>query len=126
MSKTEKRKFGDYGEDKASLFLTDAGYKIVKKNYQKRGGEIDIIAWHPKELHGETLCFVEVKTRKKPDGSAERATGREKIKRLLNTAKLFCIENKIDMDTTPIQFEQVSVYQNGSEINFKHFVIPID
>ncbi|HEX6278995.1 MAG TPA: YraN family protein [Pyrinomonadaceae bacterium] len=66
---TSKRATGDRGERLASDFLESQGYRIVMANFEApigrdiRGtqviGEIDIVA-----LDGETLCFVEVKTRR--------------------------------------------------------------
>lgn len=64
-----KRETGDRGERLAAAFLEKNGYRIVMANFEApigrdiRGvqviGEIDIVA-----LDGETLCFVEVKTRR--------------------------------------------------------------
>ncbi|MEO6050811.1 MAG: YraN family protein [Pyrinomonadaceae bacterium] len=68
---TAKRELslGDRGEAKAAEYLLRNGYRIVLTNFKvpvgrnTKGvqvtGEIDIIA-----LDGETLCFVEVKTRR--------------------------------------------------------------
>jgi len=78
MSKTEKQKIGDWGEEQACSFLVKEGYKIVERNYKVTldwvRGEIDIIAKDPDGV----LSFVEVKTRGSGDGSAERATSFEK------------------------------------------------
>ncbi|MEK6727460.1 MAG: YraN family protein [Candidatus Omnitrophota bacterium] len=49
---------GKSGEEAAAGFLKEKGYKILKKNYKTKLGEIDIVA-----LDKDTLCFVEVKTR---------------------------------------------------------------
>lgn len=66
---TSKRATGDRGERLAADFLERSGYRIVMANFEApigrdiRGtqviGEIDLVA-----LDGETLCFVEVKTRR--------------------------------------------------------------
>lgn len=66
---TSKRETGDWGEEIARKFLEDSGYRVVMANFEApigrntRGvqiiGEIDIVA-----LEDETLCFVEVKTRR--------------------------------------------------------------
>ena len=127
MPKTQKQEIGAWGEEEATRFLSQAGYDIVERNYQIRGGEIDIIAWHSKYHFGKTLCFIEVKTRSYGLGSAERATGREKIVRLSRAAQYYCLERGIPIEATPIQFEQVSVYideqKNG---HCRLFVIPME
>ncbi|PIT86130.1 MAG: hypothetical protein COU33_04865, partial [Candidatus Magasanikbacteria bacterium CG10_big_fil_rev_8_21_14_0_10_43_6] len=76
---------------------------IVKTQYRTKQGEIDIIAWHTKSHHGKTLCFIEVKTRSYGKGSAERATGREKMRRLQRAAQSYCMAYAIDVEQTPIQ-----------------------
>lgn len=50
--------FGKEGENKAAAYLQKQGYRIIERNFTKRYGEIDIIA-----IDGDTLVFVEVKTR---------------------------------------------------------------
>src|ERR1043166_2571610 len=54
--------FGKHGEDLACHELERRGYAILARRYRRRGGELDIIA-----ADGETIVFVEVKTR---DGAA--------------------------------------------------------
>lgn len=49
---------GHAGEEMATAFVEDLGYTVVTRNYRKRFGEIDIVA-----EDGETLVFIEVKTR---------------------------------------------------------------
>lgn len=57
--KTEKRIFGDKGENEAVKYLIGKDYEIIKCNYSCKFGEIDIIA-----RKNNDLAFVEVKTRK--------------------------------------------------------------
>ena len=56
-NRTEKRKIGDIGENIACKFLMKRGLEIIEKNYNKKWGEIDIIAKKGQKLH-----FVEVKS----------------------------------------------------------------
>ncbi len=49
---------GRLGERIAQRFLESLGYRVIDQNVLYRGGEIDLVAWQ-----GETLVFVEVKTR---------------------------------------------------------------
>ena len=53
-----KKLLGRVGEKKAEEYLKDKGYKIITKNYKTHIGEIDIVC-----LDGDTIVFVEVKTR---------------------------------------------------------------
>ncbi|MFH1077128.1 MAG: YraN family protein [Pseudomonadota bacterium] len=56
---TEHRKrVGMHGEEIATAYLIDKGYKILERNYSSKLGEIDIIA-----KENGCLAFVEVKTR---------------------------------------------------------------
>ncbi len=54
-------KLGKSGEDVAVEYLKKKRYKIVNKGFRFLRGEIDIIAYD-----GDTLVFIEVKTRKSP------------------------------------------------------------
>ena len=49
---------GDRGERAAAKYLKQQGYRILARQSRSRIGEIDLIA-----LDGETVVFVEVKTR---------------------------------------------------------------
>lgn len=53
---------GTDGERAAAQHLKSQGYRLITRNFSTRNGEIDIIA-----SDGETLCFVEVKTRASGD-----------------------------------------------------------
>lgn len=53
-----KQSLGRKGEDTAAKWLENNGYTILIRNYRCKVGEIDIIA-----KKGNTLVFVEVKTR---------------------------------------------------------------
>lgn len=53
-----KQHFGQQGEDLAVRHLKKKGYKIIKRNYRTRNGEVDIIA-----KHKGRVVFIEVKTR---------------------------------------------------------------
>lgn len=53
-----QKNLGKKGEDLAAKFLQSKGLFIIERNFRKRYSEIDIVA-----RDGETLVFVEVKTR---------------------------------------------------------------
>lgn len=124
--KTPKRAFGDWGEGLASSFLKKRGYKIIEKNYRMKRGELDIVAWRRMPAFGRTLCFIEVKTRRGERGSAERATTPEKQRRMRRAALSWCLKNDVPTDRTPIQFEQVSVYDTGAGPEIFHYILPVE
>ncbi|MBO5254450.1 MAG: YraN family protein [Opitutales bacterium] len=59
-STTQAQKIGSMGEDVATKYLKQKGYKILHRNFKSRRNEIDIIC-----TTEDVLVFVEVKTRTK-------------------------------------------------------------
>jgi putative endonuclease len=95
---------GRRGEDLAHRYLRTRGYIIVARNYRLSSGdaEADIIAWE-----GETLVFVEVKTRETAEyGPPERAIGEEKRRHLLRIARQYT--RKSGTPWEQIRFDVVS------------------
>lgn len=79
---------GKTGEDKVTAFLRKNGHSIIKRNYQCRFGEIDIIA-ETKEY----VIFVEVKTRKKDSiFSGREAVDKHKQNRIMLTAQDYLVK----------------------------------
>ncbi|MCR5605516.1 MAG: YraN family protein [Treponema sp.] len=106
--KKSTKKVGNAGEDKAVDYLKANGYKIVARNWQKRGGEIDIIA-----EQGEVLVFVEVKTL--PSGNIEMLAHElniRKQKRILETSKRF-LQNNRQYNDSIIRFDVLVVDMPG-------------
>jgi len=80
-----KRLKGNLGEDLAVRYLQKHGYKILDRNFHCRFGEIDIIA-----QDGQTLVFVEVKTRwSKKFGEPQEAVTFRKLKSIIKTGQYF-------------------------------------
>ena len=76
---------GKIGEDLACQYLQKQGYKIIERNFRIRGGEIDIIA-----LDGQTLVYIEVKTRTSDQfGRPEEAVTAWKLRFLERAAKFY-------------------------------------
>ena len=111
MAKTTQREIGDWGEEQSSLFLVRNKYEVVARNYNARGGEIDIVAWDRSDAVEPALCFVEVKTRSAGDGSAERATRTpDKLQKMQIAARAYLEQEDLEVGVIPIQFEHISVY----------------
>jgi putative endonuclease len=76
---------GELGERLAANFLQAAGYTIVERNWRVNRAEIDIIA-----RTGDTLIFVEVKTRSsKQFGPPELFVTRRKMRLLAGAAAAY-------------------------------------
>ncbi len=85
----QARRTGVRGETYAYWFLRRSGYVMVARNFTQRGikGEIDLVGYD-----GQTLAFVEVKTRTTPRGefgSAENAVTPDKQRHLSRMARQF-------------------------------------
>lgn len=73
---------GKEGEFRAADYLDGKGFEIIARNYSCRYGEIDIVA-----MDGETLCFIEVKTRTSTDyGLPCEAVGYRKVQHIKRAA----------------------------------------
>jgi putative endonuclease len=91
------------GELEAGVELERRGYRILARNYRCRGGEADLVA-----EEGETLVFVEVKTRSQLRyGLPREAVGWSKQQRLGRAAEQYCAVNEVD--ERPIRFDVVEV-----------------
>ncbi|ABK98808.1 YraN family protein [Pelobacter propionicus] len=60
-ARPDNRNTGSRGEEIATSFLGQQGYRILERNFRCKGGELDIVARAPGE---RSLVFVEVKTRR--------------------------------------------------------------
>lgn len=99
---------GKWGEEKAASYLKSLGYKIIARNFKRRGGELDIIA-----LDGEILVIAEVKTL--PSGNIETLSHElnlRKQKRIIETSKRFIQMNRQYNDSI-IRFDVLVIDMPG-------------
>jgi len=86
----ERILLGRTGEDLALEKVTMLGYKPVIRNYRCPLGEVDLIA-----RDGDTLVFIEIKTRKsKPIAYAKEAVDARKRRQLSKVALAYMKSNK--------------------------------
>jgi len=107
---------GKLGEDIACIFLEKRGFEIIKRNYRRRWGEIDIICRKKKVLN-----FVEVKTVTREIGKnyvihetagayqPEDAIHPWKIKRLMRIIQSYLLEAG-QKEKTEWQFDTLAVF----------------
>ncbi len=95
---SQKRQFGDIGEQFAANFLKAKGYKILDRNWQQKFGEIDIVAAKTSGLLRQKIneiVFVEVKSVKGGDTFlAAQNVHYFKQKRLIKTAQMYLAAKK--------------------------------
>jgi putative endonuclease len=94
---------GKAGEELAVKLLKNNGYKIIARNHKDALGEIDIIA-----KDKETICFVEVKTRRTDKfGSPLEAVSFHKQRQISKAALGFL--KKMNLLDSSARFDVVSV-----------------
>lgn len=106
--KSESRiKLGKWGESIAALHLESRGFEILERNWRCSRGEIDLVA-----RVGETLVFVEVKTRRgRAMGMPEQGLTPYKSRRLLELAQLYLSHHDLDVSW---RIDLVAVELDGS------------
>lgn len=101
----EHLRTGRRGEEEAYFYLRRQGYVIIARNYRspRSRSELDLVGWD-----GDTLCFIEVKTRTTRDiQPAEVAVDPEKRRDLSRVARDFLLKMK---GSPSFRFDIVSVY----------------
>lgn len=110
-----KKETGNFGENVTAYYLEKKGYKILKRNFTVRGGEIDIIA----EKDG-IIAFVEVKTRA-PDplvNGLEAVTAAKK-QRIIRTSEKYSYRFPHDLQP---RFDVVWVTVSDRKVVGFHYV----
>ncbi len=83
--KTLNKDTGAIGEELAAGLLAEKGYGIIARNFATRFGEIDLIC-----KDGDTLVFVEVKTKRGLDfGSPEEMYTKAKAQQVKRMASVY-------------------------------------
>lgn len=93
---------GEWGEVVAVDYLREEGYVILERDWRSGHRDIDIVA-----LQGETVVFVEVKTRQKEDfGSPVLAVDYRKQRNLQLAINHYIKSHVID---NPVRFDVVTI-----------------
>lgn len=106
---------GRLGEDIAAAHLLEQGWVILERNHRVARGELDIVA-----LDGQTLVFVEVKTRRTVlSGVPQAAVDARKLRRLRLLASHYLLENSPPHRDLRIDVIAVMV-ADGAEPEIEH------
>lgn len=96
---------GNIAEDKAAEHLKRNGFKIIKRNFYSKFGEIDIIARKDGELH-----FVEVKSGKNFDPIYNITPS--KLNKITKTINYYILKEDTD---EPFCVDAIIIKDNGVE-----------
>lgn len=104
---------GLYAEDLALRFLENNGLRLLTRNYEIKGGEIDLIM-----QADDTLVFVEVRARENFDEIHPFETvTKPKQARIMSTAKHFLTFNN-RYDRQPCRFDVVAVNLSTDKVEW--------
>ncbi len=112
----EKDELGKWGEAQAARFLRMEGLRVLERNVIFPAGEIDLIA-----TDGDTLVFVEVKTRTEADfGGPLMAVDSRKRHKLATLAKSYLARRHLA--NAACRFDVIGVTQriNSSDPDFEY------
>lgn len=112
----DRVQLGRWGETVAATFLESNGYRILSRNWRTRHGEIDLVT-----QVGETIAFIEVKTRRGSGfGLPEEALTTNKASRLMSLAQEYVAQNDLDDVDWRIDLVAVELDQNGKLLRCEH------
>jgi putative endonuclease len=119
----ERLNLGKLGEELALKKIKGLGYKCITRNYRCPLGEVDLIA-----KDGDTLVFIEIKTRKgKSIGYAKEAVNERKRRQLSKAALAYmksndCCDVKSRFDVVAINLnedeKEIEVIQNAFDLAY--------
>ena len=119
----ERLELGRFGEELALKKIKRLGYKKIIRNYRCPLGEVDLIA-----SDGDTLVFIEIKTRRgKSIYYAKEAVDAKKKRQLSKVALAYmksnnCCEVEARFDVVAVNVDgrrtQIEVIQNAFELAY--------
>jgi len=114
--KSNNKVTGNKGEELAAGYLSKKGYKIIERNFRTRFGEIDIVCWD-----GETLVFVEVKTKIGHDfGEPEEMVNKGKLAQVKRMGEVYLLDKCLDV-ACRVDVVAVVLESDGSVERIEHY-----
>jgi putative endonuclease len=114
---TNRRASGSAAEEAAADYLRGLNLLMIARNWRCRTGEIDLIV-----RSGDTLVFVEVRSRTAPSryGTAVEAVTPRKCRQVRSTAEVYL--RMTGLTGSPVRFDVIAVTfgVDGSVSELKH------
>lgn len=112
--------FGSRGERLAARLLKQKGFRILARNCRSRFGELDLIA-----RDGDTIVFVEVKTRSQSEtGRPEDAITEHKRRQMTRAALAWLHKNRLDNHRC--RFDVIAIVWGEGEPQVDHYMGAFD
>jgi putative endonuclease len=118
----KRHHIGAWGEEIASQYLQTKGYRILARNWRTQEGEVDLVA-----QDGETVVFVEVKTRtSKEFGWPEESITVTKRRRLQRSALAYLSDQ--DLMDIHWRIDVIAIDRNhsGGVERLEHYIDAVD
>jgi putative endonuclease len=119
----ERLELGAFGEELAFRKIKRMGYRSIVRNYRCPLGEVDLIA-----KDGDTLVFIEIKTRKgKSIGYAKEAVNEKKRRQISKVALAYmksrnCCDMKARFDVVAVCLghgdPEIEIIKNAFELAY--------
>ncbi|MDA1193217.1 MAG: YraN family protein [Candidatus Poribacteria bacterium] len=113
------QRIGIKGEEVAAIYLEGQGLRVIDRNVRTPYGELDLIA-----QDGDTLVFIEVKTRSSTrHGAPQEAINRRKRLRLCRAATVYLSSDEAGgkWDDAPVRFDVIAVHRDRGSSRVEHF-----
>jgi len=112
-----RRASGKAAEEAAARYLGENGFDILERNWRCRSGELDLIA-----LNGDTLVFVEVRSRRNPTrlGTAVEAITPRKCAQVRSVAHVYLSTKQHPLRQVRFDVVAVTFGPAGEVAELKH------
>ncbi|MFC4598913.1 YraN family protein [Cohnella hongkongensis] len=116
-ARSRRAAVGRAGEEAAAAYLAEAGLVVERRNWRCRSGELDMIA-----RDGETLVFVEVRSRTSPSrfGSAIEAVTPRKCRQVRELAAIYLRTRGASANSARFDVVAVTFREDGSVADIRH------
>lgn len=110
-------RLGEWGERQAEKYLTGKGFRLIRRNFRVREGEIDLI------MRGQgEIVFVEVKTRVSTDfGSPEESITEQKLGRMVQAAQMFLEQEEWQEDDWRMDMVAIECTSAREILRMEHY-----
>lgn len=115
-----RKKLGDKGEQIALEYLEKKNMKLLDKNWRSKHGEIDLVM-----MDGETLCFVEVRSKIGTDrGHPLETITAAKQRQIVRVSSHYLQIN--NLEESPVRFDAVGIVKDGEKFEITHIPAAFD